>query len=398
VSQAVPLGALVLGHVLSQWLRTMPAITASGVIAELGFTEQGFAIATGLMAAAFMVGQIPVGIMLDRIGPRRTSLTLLCIAAAGSAAAAAAPGRVSFAAAQVIIGAGCAGLMMAPLSFAARTLRPERFGAVSGYLPGIGGIGLLLSGSPSALLIGAGGWRLAYAGAGAFALVVVAAVARLVPDLPRSGRPEARIGAEVAEVARLLAGQRLRAPVVLALVGYAALIGLRGLWAGPYLTDQLGLTLAGAGDVLAGLSLVLIVGPVVFGWLDRHLADRAVVMGVIHLAAALPLGLLAAGGAGRVADIGAMAAVCFALTSHVLLYPMTRALCTEAMFGKALAAVNLSFFLGITILQPLSGIAAAQAGIGGALAVYAIALAAGALAFLAMVRRSPLPASRGREP
>jgi predicted MFS family arabinose efflux permease len=294
---------------------------------------------------------------------------------------------VSFAAAQMIIGAGCAGLMMAPLSFAARTLRPERFGAVSGYLPGVGGIGLLLSGSPSAMLIGAGGWRLAYAGAGAFALLVVVAVARLVPELPRPAGEAKRIGAEVGEVMRLLAGQRLRAPVVLALVGYAALIGLRGLWAGPYLTDHLGLSLAGAGDVLAGLSLVLIAGPVFFGWLDRHLANRAVVMGLIHLAAALPLGLLAIGGAGRVADIGAMAAVCFALTSHVLLYPMTRALCTEAMLGKALAAVNLSFFLGITILQPLSGIAATHAGIGGALAVYAVALAGGSLWFLALLRR-----------
>lgn len=387
MTPAVPLGALVLGHVLSQWLRTMPAITAAGVIGELGFTEQGFAIATGLMAASFMVGQIPVGIMLDRIGPRRTSLTLLCIAAAGAAAAAAAPGRASFAAAQVIIGAGCAGLMMAPLSFAARTLRPERFGAVSGYLPGVGGIGLLLSGSPSAMLIGVGGWRLAYAGTAAFALVVVIAVARLVPELPRSPTEGKRIGAEMGEMVRLLAGARLRAPVVLALVGYAALIGLRGLWAGPYLTDHLGLSLAGAGDVLAGLSLVLIAGPVVFGWLDRHLANRAVVMGLIHLAAALPLGLLAAGGAGAAADIAAMAAVCFALTSHILLYPMTRALCTEAMFGKALAAVNLSFFLGITILQPLSGVAATHAGIGGALAVYAVALAGGSLWFLARVLR-----------
>jgi hypothetical protein len=93
------------------------------------------------------------------------------------------------------------------------------------------------------------------------------------------------------------------------------------------------------------------------------------------------------GGAGRVADIAAMAAVCFALTSHILLYPMTRALCTEAIFGKALAAVNLSFFLGITILQPLSGVAATHAGLGGALGVYAVALAGGSLWFLALIRR-----------
>jgi predicted MFS family arabinose efflux permease len=387
-SPAVPLAALVLGHVLSQWLRSMPAIAAAGVTAELGFTEQGFAAATGLTAAAFTAGQVPVGLMLDRVGPRRTALVLLGVAALGAGAAAAAPGRAAFASAQLVIGAGCAGLMMAPLSFAARRLAPERFGAVSGYLPGIGGVGLLLSGTPSALLIAHGGWRLAYAAAAALALAAVAAVARLVPELPPvPGGERRRLAAEAAEMIRLLAGRRLRAPVVLAAVGYAALIGLRGLWAGPYLTDVLGLGLAAAGDVLAALSLVMIAGPIAFGWLDRRLPDRALATGLIHLAAALPLALLASGGAGAAADIAAMAAVCLALASHVLLYPMTRALAGEASLGKALAAVNLSFFLGVAVLQPLSGVAARQAGIEGALGLYAAALAAGSAWFLALARR-----------
>jgi predicted MFS family arabinose efflux permease len=279
--------------------------------------------------------------------------------------------------------------MMAPLTFAARTLPSERFGAVSGYLPGIGGIGLLLSGSPSALLIGLGGWRLAYAAAAALAGLVLLAVARVVPELPPVAfhGPRRGLGGEALEVGRLLTGRLLRAPVVLALVGYAAQIGLRGLWAGPYLTDLLGMGLAGTGNVLAALSLLMIAGPMLFGWLDRRLLDRALVMGVIHLASAAPLALLAAGGAGQAADLAAMAAVCLALTSHVLLYPMTRALAPDAGLGKALSAVNLAFFLGVAVLQPLSGLASHRGGIGGALAVYAVALAAGSAWFLALVLR-----------
>lgn len=382
------LGVLVWGHVISQWVRTLPAIAASGLIAELGFSEQGLAVATGLMAASFMVGQVPVGIMIDRLGPRRTSMILLGVASAGCAGAAASPNQAGFALAQVVAGFGCAGLMMAPLSFAARTLPPERFGAVSGYLPGIGGLGLLLSGTPSALLIGLGGWRLAYAVVAGFGLAVLTAVWRVVPDLPRPEGPSRRgLGAEAREVLTLLIGRRLRAPVVLALVGYAALIGLRGLWAGPYLTDHLGFSLAGSGGVLAGLSAVMIAAPILFGWLDRRLPDRAKAMGLIHLAGAAPLALLALGGGGRVIDIAAMALVCLSLGSHVLLYAMTRALSPDGSLGKALSAVNLAFFLGVAVLQPLSGIAADLAGIGGALGLYAAALAAGSLWFLALLRR-----------
>jgi hypothetical protein len=216
-----------------------------------------------------------------------------------------APTRALFALGLVIAGFGCAGLMMAPLAFAGRTLPPERFGFVSGLLPGIGGSGLLLSGSPSAALVAAGGFRLAYAAAAAASLALALAVARAVPELPPASR-HARVAEEAAEVLRLFAGRRLRAPVVLAFVGYPALIGLRGLWAGPYLMDVLGLGIGAAGDVLGLLSLLMIAGPVGFGWLDRRLADRALAIGAIHLAAAAPLLLLAFGGAGAWADIALM--------------------------------------------------------------------------------------------
>jgi hypothetical protein len=108
-------------------------------------------------------------------------------------------------------------------------------------------------------------------------------------------------------------------------------------------------------------------------------------MGLIHLATALPFALLAAGGAGWAADIAAMAAVCLALTSHVLTYPMVRALVPDAMLGKGLSALNLSFFIGVAVLQPLSGLAAGFGGIGGAMAMYAAVLAAGSAWFLALV-------------
>jgi MFS family permease len=79
---AAPLGLLAFGHVISQWLRTLPAIAASDLAAGLGFGERGLAVATGLMALAFTLGQVPVGVLLDRIGPRRTALALLALAAA----------------------------------------------------------------------------------------------------------------------------------------------------------------------------------------------------------------------------------------------------------------------------------------------------------------------------
>mgnify|MGYP003941228873 CR=1 FL=1 len=174
---------------------------------------------------------------------------------------------------------------------------------------------------------------------------------------------------------------------MLAFVGYAATLALRGLWAGPWLTDVLGFGLVPAGNVLVFLSVVMSLSPALFGWLDRHVRGRARILGIAHLAAAAALAWLPLAGGRTGPDIAAMAAVGTLIGSHVLLYPMTREAAPEGAVGKALSAVNLSFFVGLTVLQPLSGLAARLAGLGAALAVFAVALAAGSIAFLALTRR-----------
>jgi predicted MFS family arabinose efflux permease len=387
VSAIPALGALVGAVSLSQWARTLPAVIAGGVMGEFGVSEAGLAAATAMVHLGFAVGQVPSGVALDRVGPRRTASVLLAIATAGLALTAAAPEPLSFALGQFLTGLGCSGVFMAGLVVAAQLLPPDRFGQIAGLMPALGGIGLLASGTPSAWLVDHGGWRAAAAAAAAAGVLCLLAVRLLVPSLRPSRAGQRGLGAECLDVLMLAASPGLRAPVVLAFVGYAATLALRGLWAGPWLTDVLGFGLVQAGDVLVLLSVMMSVAPALFGWLDRHLHDRARILGLAHLAAAIVLAWLPLAGGRAAPDIAAMAAVGTLIGSHVLLYPMTREAAPEGATGKALSAVNLSFFVGLTVLQPLSGLAARLAGLGAALAVFAAALAAGSVAFLALTRR-----------
>lgn len=385
---AIPALAALVGAVsLSQWARTLPAVIAGGVTTEFTMSEAGLAAATAMVHVGFAVGQVPSGAALDRVGPRRTATVLLAIAAAGLVLTAAAPEPWSFALGQFLTGLGCSGVFMAGLMVAAQLLPPDRFGQVAGLMPALGGIGLVASGTPAAWLIGLGGWRAAPAAAAAAGLVCIVAVRLLVPPLRPARAGQRGLAAECLEVLRLTASPALRAPVVLAFVGYAATLALRGLWAGPWLTDVLGFGLVRAGNVLVFLSVVMSVAPALFGWLDRHVHGRARILGYAHLAAAVALAWLPLAGGHATSDIAAMAAVGTLIGSHVLLYPMTREAAPEGAVGKALSAVNLSFFVGLAVLQPLSGLAARAAGLGAALAVFAAALAAGSVAFLALARR-----------
>jgi predicted MFS family arabinose efflux permease len=362
-------------------------VIAGGVMGEFGLSEAGLAAATAMVHLGFAVGQVPSGVALDRVGPRLTASVLLVIATAGLALTAAAPGAWSLALGQFLTGLGCSGVFMAGLMVTAQLLPPDRFGQVAGLMPALSGLGLLASGTPSAWLVGIAGWRAAPAAAAVAGLVCLIAAWSLVPALRPQRASQRGLGADSLDVLRLAASRGLRAPVVLAFVGYPATLALRGLWAGPWLTDRLGFGLVGTGNVLAGLSVVMSLAPALFGWLDRHVRSRARVMGFAHLAAAASLAWLPVAGGRAAPDIAAMALVGLLIGSHVLLYPMTREAAPEGGTGKALSAVNLAFFVGLVVLQPLSGLVARVAGLPGALALFAVALGAGSVAFLAMTRQ-----------
>jgi MFS family permease len=155
----VPILALALGHVLSNAVRTLPAIAADVLARDLGLSAEGLAALTGAFPLAFALAMVPVGVGLDRFGVRRTSLAVLAVAGLGAVLAALAPGPAAMLVAQVVLGTGCAGMLMCPITYAARAVPQARFGLWSGIILTFGNTGMLLSASPLAVLVEWQGWR-----------------------------------------------------------------------------------------------------------------------------------------------------------------------------------------------------------------------------------------------
>ena len=84
----LPLLALVLGHVFSNAVRTLPAVAADLLTRDLAISAETLAAITGAFPAAFALAMIPVGVALDRYGVKPVSLTLLAISAGGCVVAA----------------------------------------------------------------------------------------------------------------------------------------------------------------------------------------------------------------------------------------------------------------------------------------------------------------------
>ena len=168
--------SLILAYVLSQFYRAFLAVLTPVLATDIGSTPQSLATASGLWFLAFALMQLPVGWALDRIGPRVTTAALLAVAALGAMVFATASGPVAINLAMVLIGMGCAPVLMASYYIFARTYSPAVFGTLAGITIGIGSLGNIAASLPWSMAVEAIGWRGALWLLGGVTLTTAAAI------------------------------------------------------------------------------------------------------------------------------------------------------------------------------------------------------------------------------
>jgi sugar phosphate permease len=351
---------LCLGYLLSQFFRTSVGVIGPELMRSLGLSAAALGTLGGTYFLAFAAAQIPIGVALDRFGPRRVNASLLLVAALGAAVFALAPDAATLTLGRALMGVGCAAALMGSLVVFARWFPPRRFSTMAGLMLALGGLGALISTAPLAVAAEALGWRGAILGAGAATVAVAALIWLVVRDAPpgrgtpacaRETMPEALSG-----VATVLRNRDLHRLLPLNAVSYASVISVLGLWGAPYLADVHGLAVVDAGKVLMAMAVMLMAGSIGYGWLAPRLGSykRPALAGAGGLAAIyalLALGLPA--GIGAVAVLIALAGMVGAYS--VLLISHVRGLFPDHMVGRGLTAANLFNFGGVGLVQAATG-------------------------------------------
>ncbi|WP_298240709.1 MFS transporter [uncultured Bradyrhizobium sp.] len=393
--------ALACGHMLSTLLRTIPAISLDLMAADFHLEPQALASLTSVYHFAFAASQIPVGAAMDRFGVRPVSLSLLAGTVVGAIASGFATDAASFAVGQFMLGVATSGMLMCPMTLAAKQLSAARFGLWSGAILSIGNIGMLLSASPLAFVVDQYGWRAGFWISALGGVAVALAVFVLVPNQPAEHKDSSSPLSQMIEVLRLGLSRPLRGLIALAMVSLATSLVLRGLWGGPWLMEIKGLSRVEAGNQLGAYTLAMIAGPLLMGMIDRKVGRRRDLVAGTHAVAAVLVALMALGAPHYAVawlfgvpvmppryDLALFVLIGLATSAQPLLFGMCRQLVDAQTAGKALAAVNLAFFLGTALMQSVTGAVAAFAGLPAVLLFMAAMLAFGVLVFLAYT--SPL--------
>lgn len=252
------------GYFFSYLYRSVNAVVAPNLLGELGLDAADLGLLTAAYFFAFAAFQIPLGVLLDRYGPRRVQATLYCVAAAGALLFALGHSLPELIAARALIGLGAAGGLMAALKAFALWFPRDKLALVNGWYFGSGGLGALFATAPVEWGMGLIGWR------GVFMVLAagtVAAAALIFATVPEK-RGSAAAGSLVDQVRAI--GAIYRDPffwriVPLMFTCASSNMAIQGLWAGPWLADVEGLPRDAVAQGLFAMALALTVGTLLSG-------------------------------------------------------------------------------------------------------------------------------------
>ena len=348
-----------LTFILAHFLRSAPAVIAPNLRTELGLTpgELSSLPAAIFLGAALM--QLPVGVFLDKFGPRRTMAALFSLAALGSIVFSAAQGVLTLAVGLFLIGCGAAPVFMGVIVLLSRWVARDRLATGTAISIAVGGAGMLLSASPFAAAVELYGWRTSLLVVGLFSLVVAIALLIMVQDRPEDAPHPASSETLLETIMGLrsvLRDVRIYSFAAVTAVSVGALVTIRNLWIGPYLNDVFDLDIIARGNVIFAVSLTWIVAAVLYGPLDRKFDTRRGVVTCGMLAFTAMTAALA------INSSSSVVAVTVLLCGFALFAPMAppifahaRSLFPDTHSGRVFTAINVCTWSGVFLMQMGTG-------------------------------------------
>ncbi len=335
-------------YFLSYFYRSANAVIAPDLSSEMSLDAARLGLMTSLFFATFALAQLPLGVGLDRWGPRWVTPGLMLIGALGSLVFAIAPSFIVLALGRALIGMGMAGVLMGSFKVFSQWYPPERFATVSGLLVGIGSTGALIAATPLAWLNNTIGWRAVFLMGTVATTIIASAIMLWARNTPPgvSWPDRTQTDGNLKVVFADLRFWRI-APLSFFVTGM--FLGFQGLWGGPYLFDVMGLSEIETGNILFLMGIGVTAGYIVSGWLSDRLG---LVRVVVASAAIFTLSQFILAFQPPLAVAG-LTYVVFGFTGafNIMLMAYARLIFPASITGQAVTAVNLFGIGGTFLLQ-----------------------------------------------
>lgn len=350
-------------YFLSYAFRSINAVIAPDLQSDIGLQNADLGLLSAAYFLSFAALQLPLGIWLDKYGPRRTESALLLIAAAGAAIFASSTTLTGLWIGRALIGVGVSACLMAPYKAYRQWFAPAQQSQLASWMLVAGTSGALAATVPVSAALPLIGWRGIFWVMSGMILATAAAIFLLLRKLEASqgsARPSpshAADGHAASGYAHIFADPYFRRMGLLGIVNHGSFSALQTLWAGPWMMTVLGMRKRETAEILFAFNLCMMLAYLAMSWwAPRHVshtgtrgvpAMRVIAMGIAGAIVVQAAMLTTSAPWSWVLWI--ILAVCVTVTtlsqtSVSLSFPV-------ALAGRANSAFNLLVFAGAFAIQ-----------------------------------------------
>jgi sugar phosphate permease len=360
---------LAIQYLIVYFHRVSPAV----VVSELtnAFSISGASL--GILASAYFypyaIMQVPVGILSDSWGAKKTIILFSLVASFGAICFGFSPDFTMAIVSRGLVGFGLSATFIAVMCILVKWFRPAELARISGLLMAIGGAGWFLATTPLALLSQRFGWRASIVSIGVGSLLIVLFIWLTVKDAPEikgSGHIDGKADELVTtkrntidDLKTIFENKSFWAISIWFIMRGGALFGFFGLWAGPYLIDVYKLSGSAAGSILSMVAFAIIsISPAMGHISDKILMSRKKVLvgtSVLNVFCWLVMLMFF-----QNLPIPALYVLFFFMGITIssvgtIAIVTAKELFPHEMAGTSMGATNLFPFVGAVIFQPLMG-------------------------------------------
>ena len=264
-----------IGYFLSYLYRTINAVLGPVLMEDLSLTPSEIGFLTGVFFFAFAISQIPLGLAIDRFGPRRTEGFMLFVGAAGAIIFSVAETIIGLSLGRALIGLGVAGCLVCAFKAFALWFPTERLPFVNGCILSVGGLGAIVASSPFQRSLVEFGWPVVFVVLSIITLLAAIIILSVVPERKTMNTGTA-LKRQLRELGAIVNSRTFWLVAPLIMTAQAAWFSHQALWLGPWLGDVAQKTPRAAADSLLIGATGMVIGFITFGFIADHLRNKGV--------------------------------------------------------------------------------------------------------------------------
>ncbi|SES86311.1 Sugar phosphate permease [Natronincola peptidivorans] len=363
-------GVLVLSYIIVFFHRLALGVVREDLVATFGITGTTFANLGSTYFYAYMVMQIPSGILADSLGARKTVTIGTLLAGIGSIVFGYAPSIAMAFLGRLLVGIGVSVAFIAILKVQSQWFFEREFATMSGITSFVGNLGGIFAQTPLAIMVAYFTWRSTFAAIGVISIVIAILCYVFVKNSPSDmGLPtiESIEGKEKKAMKTPPLGEGLKEallnwktwPSFFVFAGFfGAFVSLTGTWGISYLVEVYEITRQAATNYTTVAVLGLAIGGIVVGKFSDAIQSRKKPMLIFGSIYVITWAILVFVNGGK-PPIGILYPLFFIMgitcPIFVLGWACSKEVNHPGLAGISTSIVNIGGFFGGAVLPPLLG-------------------------------------------